>query len=127
MKKSEFDKLQAKWDAKLKKFGFHDIESRATGRLENNTTSGGVIDKRRVTWESQAEYYALARYFLNDYDFKDNVERIIWEYHTEGISIRDITDILNKVRKKKVSRKPIWETVHRLENEMKKMYGVTSE
>lgn len=64
----------------------------------------------------------MATKFLNDYKFETNRERIIWEYHTEGISVRDIVKLLKKARLKRVYRRIVWETISKLENTMKKMY-----
>lgn len=114
--------LKEQWAEKLKKSGFEDIEQ---DEFYFKTGSKGVIDPRRVTWESQAEYYQLSRYFLNDYTFQSERELIVWEYHTNGISIRDIAETLKKVGVKKFGRKPVREMIKRLENIMKKMYGVT--
>lgn len=124
MKKSDFNKLKDKWYAKLERTGFHDIELKS-GHLENNSTSGGTIDPRRVTWESQAEYYQMATDFLNDWQFEDRIERIIWEYRANGLSPRSIAKTLNKVRRKKINYITVWRMIKRLETEMKKLYGVT--
>lgn len=124
MDKSDFKKLKAKWDNKLAKSGFEELETKS-GDLRNTTKSGGVIDKRRVTWEQQQEYYYLATHFLNDHEFKNKNEEIIWEYHSNGMSIRNIVETLNKVRKKKTDRQTVWEIVKALSNEMKTLYKVT--
>lgn len=125
MKKLPSKELQAIWKKKLKDSKFIDLEGDDEyGLLRTTTTSGGVIDKRRSTWEIQQEYFKLATYFLNDYKFKSHIERIIWEYHSNGISTRDIANTLNKVRKKRILRMTVWRTVKRLAEEMKKMYGV---
>ena len=120
------EELKKIWERKLKKSGFEDIETK-NGTLANTTHSGGNLDKRRVTWQSQEEYYRLARYFLNDYMFKKPVHRVIWEYHSEGISVRDIVKLLNKVRRKKTDRQTVWELIDECATEMKKMYGITNE
>jgi hypothetical protein len=124
MKNSKFLKLQKKWDEKLKKSGFKDIESRATGALENNSTSGGTIDKRRVTWELQAEYYRLATHFSNDHTFKSEFERVLWEYHSNGLSVREITETINKVKSKKTDKTTVQEILVELRDEMKRLYKV---
>lgn len=123
MDKPKFKKLQEKWYSKLAKAGFEDVETKA-GSLRNTSKSGGVIDKRRVTWESQAEYYYLAGTFLNEHTFKDEFERIIWEYHSLGLSIRNIVMTLNKVRRKKTDRQTVWEIVKPLREEMLRRYKV---
>jgi hypothetical protein len=123
--KKQFNKLQVKWDKKLKKSGFIDLEPIRNGRLTNTTESNGVLDKRRDNrWEAEAEYYRLATYFLNDYEFESNFQRIIWEYHANGISYRNIVKILKKV-KRKTDRQTICEIIRELREIMLKMYGIS--
>ncbi len=119
-------KLQEIWRKRLAKSGFVDIErpNDETGMLRTTTTSGSTIPLRRLNWELQAQYYQYATSFLNDYEFDSNLERIIWEYHSNGISTRNISKILNKVRKKKILRMKVWNTITRLRKEMKVMYGI---
>ena len=125
MDKKQFNKLQAKWDAKLKKSGFTDLEPLRGGRLTNTTTSNGILDKRRDDrWEADAEYYRLATHFLNDHEFKNRFEEIVWEYHSNGISVRNIAKTLNKVRWKKTDYQTVWEIVKELRQLMFKKYGV---
>ncbi len=64
--KAELKRLQKIWYKKLERAGFDDIEQ---DELFFKVGSKGVIDKRRVTWEIQAEYYQMASDFLNVYDF----------------------------------------------------------
>lgn len=125
MDKDKFKKLQDKWYGKLKKGknGFEELETKS-GALRNTTHSGGVIDKRRVGWELQAEYYRLATHFLNDHTFKSPLEQAIWQYHSDGISVRNIVKTLNKVRRKKTDRQTVWELLKDLQLEMKKLYKV---
>ncbi len=121
MKKTTFNKLKDAWYKKLAKSGFVDVE-RDEVYLKRNVST---IDYRRVTWESQADYYHMTTHFLNDYAFKNNRQRNIWEYHSNGISTRDIAKILNKVSKKKVTKDTIRMVIFELREEMKKLYGVT--
>lgn len=126
MDKKKFLQLQAKWDKKLKKSGFKDLESRQTGQLENNSTSGGPIDRRRITWELQAQYFGMASDFLNDYDFENDLDKRIWTQHalsSDGIS-ENFLNKLNRNRKYKLNKFTAWTIVKRLEAEMKIMYGV---
>lgn len=125
MDNQAFKALKAKWDAKLKKSGFDDIEVEGTDllrggnpiRTDNGKRNGGP-------WELKAEYYRLAHHFLNEKEFANRIDEIIWEYHSEGMSVRDIVLTLNKVRRKKVNRMLIWRIVERLRDEMKALYGV---
>lgn len=122
-KQPSLEELKRIWDRKLKKSGFEDIETK-NGTLANTTHSGGNLDKRRVTWQSQEEYYRLARHFVHDYAFEKPIHKVIWEYHAEGISTRNIAKLLNKVRRKKIDRQTVWELVNKFAAEMKKMYGI---
>lgn len=121
MKKTEFNKLKSEWYKRLAESGFEDIEQDEI-YLKRGTS---LIDRRRVTWESQAEYYQMATYFLNEYKFESNLERAMWEYHMNAISVRDIAQTLGEVLKKYIPRMNVWRVINRLERAMFKKYGVT--
>ena len=108
------NKLKAEWSKKLKASGFNDIE-----QDEIYFKSGARSFASQTANEA---YYAMASDFLREHSFVNHLERIIWEYHSNGISLRNIAKILTKVRHKKISRFPIHQVVQRLEIEMKKMY-----
>lgn len=117
---TEYEKLRAIWYKKLDKAGFKDIE-----RDEDNLKSWTAtkVNRSLHSWESKEAYYQMATNFLSDYTFASNTEKLIWEYHAEGISTRDIAKLLkNKVKTMVVSRTTMWATVRRLEKIMKKMY-----
>lgn len=85
---AKFKALQKKWYEKLASKGFEDAEDSEQylktwesfqGKLTNNAYSS-----------SKADYYRLARQFLNDYTFKTKKERKIFEMHVEGIGYRPI-------------------------------------
>lgn len=40
--------------------------------------------------QAQAQYYRDATAFLNEHDFTDDHERLIWFLHSEGLSVREI-------------------------------------
>ena len=121
MKKTEFNKLKSEWYKRLAESGFEDIEQDEI-YLKRGMS---LIDPRRVTWESQAEYYQMATYFLNEYKFKSNLERTMWEYHMNGISVRDIAQTLGEVLKRYIPRMNVWRVINLLERAMFKKYGVT--
>lgn len=109
------------WYAKLRASGFDDVE------LSDTTLKLGSEQFRRPrslnSWQAKATYYQMASNFLNDYKFKTRLERIIWQYHSEGISVRDIADTLKKAKvHKKMGKDAVWTVVHRLEVLMKEMY-----
>lgn len=109
--KAEYEELRNKWYKKLSKVkddvypdGFTDIES-----YENilKVYSSDYFNSRRATrsavtqnggWQAKATYYSMAERYLQEYPFETRKEQIIWEYHTNAISIRDIVRLLRKVR-----------------------------
>lgn len=123
-KQQNYKKLKEFWYKKLKRNGFNDIESdeehlKVWAWNISHTTKYG---KNSVQWaSSKAEYYHMAAQFLNDHKFETNRERVIWEYHANAISCRDISKLLKKVRVK-IDRTSVWRIVKRLENIMKEMY-----
>lgn len=113
--RTEFEKLKAKWYGKLKKDGFEDIE------LDEDTLSTYSTEFVRKRAKNQnggfqikADYYYMANHFLNQYPFKTPLERIIWEYHANGISARNIAQLLTKARRKRVGRMTVWRVIDRL-------------
>lgn len=117
---SDFKKLKAKWYKKLKKEGFTDIEDEY-GNL--NTYSSHFSEKVVVQrFKDREPYYYMATNFLNDYKFANRIEKIVWEYHTEGIGIRDIATLLKKARVATIKRDSIWKIITRLSAAMKAMY-----
>lgn len=116
---SEFDKLKDFWYQKLKESGFDDIES---DEYNLKTWSSQIAAQDSTYRHAKETYYYLATQFLNDYKFKNSYERIVWEYHSNGISIRNIVKLLNEVRKEKTYRRAIHELLQRLRNAMKRKY-----
>lgn len=117
---NEYAKLKKVWYKKLAKSGFEDIETNKE-KLKvwsNRFTQQKSVDSR----EAKEQYYHMATSFLNSYKFSSQIEKIIWEYHTEGISGRDIAKILKKTKVFKSNRQTIWLMIKHLKNEMKKMY-----
>ena len=117
---SDYEKLRAVWYKKLEREGFEDIETD-----ENNLKSWTATKVRRSQdlWQAKEAYYQMAANLLNDYKFESNVEKWIWEYHADGVSVRDIVKLLK--RRTKVSligRGLVWTTIKRLEASMKAMY-----
>lgn len=117
--KNEYEKLRAVWYKKLESEGFEDIE-----QDEDNLKvwSSQFRRKKSVdTWQAKAAYYYMAENFLREHTFENNLDRIVWEYHSNAISIRDIVKLLKKVR---IVRDHNWvhSVVKRLSAIMKKKY-----
>lgn len=121
-KKAEFQKLKTKWYGKLKKSGFEDIESDE----DNLKVWSSIFYLRRsnISWEAKASYYQMASNFLEEYKFTSNIEKIIWEYHSNGIGVRDISKLLKKAKIKsvKTARTSVWLIIKKLRSSMYQMY-----
>lgn len=113
------------WYKKLAKSGFEDIE---TDEQHLKVWSSKFARKTSLdSWQAKASYYTMATNFLNDYPFETPRERIIWEYHANGLSVRDIAITLNKVarsRRTKTNRTTVWLAVKRLESIMYRLYNM---
>lgn len=95
-KTKEFLELNKKWQEKLKKSGFEDIED---GK-EELLVSSAIFKKKKFlkTYKIKEEYYYMATHFLNEYRFDSNIDRVVWTYHVEAISARDISKLLKKLK-----------------------------
>lgn len=130
--------LQKTWYAKLQKNGFKDIETgeygikrRATEDMFQHTfdtvddVKNGQFNRNeriktaRIVHNAKETYYYEAEHFLNNYKFKDNREKIIWEYHANGMTIRDIVKTFGKL-KIKLTNYRVWKTIKQLAQQMKK-------
>ncbi len=100
---TELERLQKVWYAKLKKEGFNDIEDARNPDLNLTNhdafSQSNKYGQHTPLWrQSKEEYYQMATYFLNHYKFASNLEKIIWEYHTNAMSRQDIAATLKKMR-----------------------------
>jgi len=128
-KQPSYAELRKKWYKKLERSGFEDQEINDYA-LKNPSYRYSHMDRRReytmeqarIYWASKHEYYYLANQFLHQYKFASVRERNIWEYHSNGISIRGIVKVLNKLPSKKTNRDAVFEIIKRLANTMKDMY-----
>lgn len=118
--KEDFQKLQKKWYKKLEDSGFEDIES---DEFNLKTWSSTFHLKHSLeTWQAKAEYYQLATNFLEEYKFNSNLDKIIWEYHSNGLGARKIATILKDAKIKVSNRTTIWEVIKKLKSSMYEMY-----
>lgn len=118
-KQQSLKELQDVWYKKLEKSGFQDIEQ----DTDNLKVWSSVFFLRHSPEQIQAKqaYYQMASNFLEDHEFKTRREEIIWSYHSEGISYRDISKLLKKVRIK-LSHTAVQNVVHKLQVAMYLMY-----
>lgn len=117
--KSEYQKQKKIWYKRLKASGFNDIEKNEYDLKTNSAIRKRDTSKARI--EALHMYYSMATDFLNDYKFNSKLDQIVWEYHANGLSVRDVVKLLKSVRIK-TNRQYVWLIVSRLRTIMKKMY-----
>lgn len=93
---SEFKKLQKIWYAKLKDSGFEDAEQ-SDGNLKKWSSLFLIHSKGPLLRDAKQTYYRWAEHFLNDHKFDSTTEKLIWFYHSEGMSVRDIAAKLKEL------------------------------
>ena len=121
--KASFNKLKNLWYKKLKDEGFEDIET-DEDTLKSWSVYGriGSPEYTRYRQQSADAYYSLADLFLNEHNWPNELERIIWEYHANGISTRNITKLLEDAGIKKTNRTTVWQVISRCRTLMKQQY-----
>lgn len=118
----KFETLNKEWAKKLKDSGFDDIEATET-EYTIRTTTAKFAKVPLVVKEAKESYYRMADRFLNEYQFETELEKTIWEYHTNGIGCRAISKTLTKLTlAKKSNRTTVWQVLKRLQSAMKRMY-----
>lgn len=119
-KKTELELQTSTWYKKLKDEGFEDIE-RDPDTLKCYDSSHFLETKTKRRRDRVEPYYKLADLFLSEHKFDTEIERVIWEYHSNGLSVRKITDTLKRV-KVKTNYTTVWIIVNRLKHHMFKNY-----
>lgn len=90
-----FQEIQRHWYERLRDEGFRDIEVRGGDGCSYRSLYHGAPQARAgvgdlVRYESQGEYYRKAGWFLHDYSFQTDEERLIWSLYCEGVPYRDM-------------------------------------
>lgn len=122
-KKTDYERIKDVWYDKLKKSGFKDIE-----HSDESMNSGrprvfrGASAKAPVELQAIQDYYCMSYYFLNEYPFDSELDKVMWEYHSNGIAIRGIVKLINATQVEKTNRIRVWKTIQKLENIMKGLY-----
>jgi DNA-directed RNA polymerase specialized sigma subunit len=91
MTKKELKALQSEWYKKLEETGFKDIED--TNSPNEYLKAWAKWDFVKLDQDKMAEvekYFYEARDVFNWYEFANEREQLIWTYHCEGDSIREI-------------------------------------
>lgn len=87
--------LKKKWEDKLKKSGFIDIEQ-PDGNLKTWDSLNFQKNYNSITSEAKQEYYRMAGHFLYENEWDTKEERLVWSLHSQGVSIRHIVIELKK-------------------------------
>ena len=119
-----FKKLQQDWYKKLKDSGFEDIE-RPNGLLKmwSSEYERFISIYDRTTWIAKAQYFQLAENFFHDYKFETEKDKLIWGWHKENISIRNIVKKL-KLQEISTNRDAVHKTIIKLKKSMFTLYLV---
>lgn len=96
----QFQVLQRKWYAKLKKSGFDDIETNDEygnlKRWDGTWFRSRQASSDQLFFLSKQDYFYKAEHFLAFYAFKSKQEQKIWEYHARGLPYREIGKKVSK-------------------------------
>lgn len=122
-KPEDYQKIRDVWYRKLERTGFEDIEQDEynfkTGLNSYRFKNKDVLRD----YHAKSEYYSMAGQFLHSHKFASNLEKTIWEYHANAISVRNIAKLLSKVRTtRKMNKDSVNKIVQRLTTEMKRKY-----
>jgi hypothetical protein len=119
---TDLEKLKAVWYKKLADTGFVDVET-DEWNLKNTFDSSRFTRKKSLdTYKQKAEYYYMTDHFLNTHAFENELEKVIWEYHCNAVSTRDIADTLTKTGLKNMGRCTVWKVVKKLRLIMYRLY-----
>jgi hypothetical protein len=85
-----FKELHRAWMKKLKDEGFNDIEDLNSPLELLKTWDSTYFIDGPEDFAGTEEYYQVAQELLNSHDFDSELERKIWELHSNGLSVRSI-------------------------------------
>ena len=113
---SEFKKLEREWTKKLKASGFVDIENRDNGNI--------IHSELIILNDSCAghdDYYQYCHDILRDFPFRRELDRVIFERHAEGCSLREIEEWLeNQALGMTLSHQAINNVIDKIKSEYKR-------
>lgn len=95
------------WYHHIEEMGFVDFEKQGSSNGNSNLTS-------KLAFESNQTYYQWARDILNNAMFQFPIDKIIWEYHSEGFTRRRISEIVG-IHHTRITRK-----IHKIEKQVSK-------
>lgn len=119
--------LKKEWYDKLKSEGFNDIEVDETRLKTWSYSMSRVAYKYKdMMFNSKTDYYRLSEHFLNEFKFESELDKVVWEYHTNGVSRKNIVKILNQLpdKNKHTTLAKIRYWLDKLKQKMFRLYEV---
>lgn len=115
--------IKKEWYKKLKDSGFEDIETDDGKLIRWSSSYLKQVSKegRETQQHAKESYYRLAGQFYHSYLFETRQEKLVWELHSSGKSMRDIAKVI------KMSSTTVKERIHKLRNIMFKEAKVQNE
>jgi len=106
----DFKSLQKLWYKKLKDSGFEDIEDFEGCRILKRSFSAYTWQHTQQDFDEIQDYFRLAGQFYYEHRFENKLEKEIWRLHSEGVSYREIAEIL-RTHKQKVNKDSVQKIV----------------
>lgn len=120
-KKPSFEELRKVWYKKLRASGFEDIET-PSGMLASYGQEALGYRPTAEKMQDAEQYYYLVNCFLNEHQFDSERDAVIWFYYANGISYRNIAELINDACGYKIKKSAVAYIVKRLKNQMFKKY-----
>lgn len=90
--------LKKDWYSYLTRSGFEDIEKGLRLARPTEQLNLRMDFSNQTTFEAKRNYYAWAQECLTLCSFDSMIDRMIWQYHSEGYSSREIGPIVGYER-----------------------------
>lgn len=107
----DFQELNKQWNEKLKKSGFDDAEEEVGGEKLLKQRASYAYRRRETTAvqrQNKLEYFMLIAQFIErEKGFEDESDKLIMQRTAEGLSIREISEELQRLKKPKFNRDTI--------------------
>ncbi len=113
----EFKKLNEEWSKKLEASGFDDIEKTEDGY----TLRPQEFITNKVKYVGGQDYYDFCQQVLRDYPFKRDIDKFIFEAHTEGKSEREIEVLLSKHSYKSLTSVRIHQIIRKIKEDFSRV------
>lgn len=97
-KAKSYQELKEVWYKKLAKSGFVDVESNEFIIKQPASSAFNRTSAISRDWQDRIEYSSMAGQFLHSHSFKNELEKVLWEYHANGLSIREIATVFKKAK-----------------------------